>query len=166
VNASLAGLAPEHGLYAFLLGGLVYSLFSRSRHAAVAATSTVSIMIGSFLGVMGIEDATKYAEMAACTAILVGIISFFAWLLRLSDVVSFISETILSGFKLGAALVIASTQLPKIMGIKAGGHNFFERIYYYSFALPVWLNSRVKRGWWIFLNVLGSLASREILREK
>jgi len=130
VNASLAGLPPQYGLYALLTGGLVYSLFTSSRHAAVAATSTVSIMIGFSLGAMGIEDATRYAEMAACTAILVGIISFFAWLLRLSDIVSFISETILSGFRLGAALVIASSQLPKIMGIKGGGHNFFERIYH------------------------------------
>jgi sulfate permease, SulP family len=130
VNASLAGLAPQHGLYAFLLAGFIYSLFTTSRHAAVAATSTVSIMIGLALGAMGIEDATRYAEMAAATAMLVGIIGLVAWLLRLSDIVSFISETILSGFKFGAALVIASTQLPKIMGIKEGGHHFFDRIYH------------------------------------
>ncbi len=129
VNSSLAGLAPQHGLYAFLIAGFVYSLFTTSRHAAVAASATVSIMIGFSLGAMGIQDATRYAEMAAFTAILVGIIGFFAWLLRLSDIVSFISETILSGFRLGAALVIASTQLPKIMGIKGVGHNFFERMY-------------------------------------
>src|SRR5208283_1988964 len=130
VNSSLAGLAPQHGLYAFLIGGFIYSFFTTSRHAAVAASSTVSIMIGFSLGAMGIQDATRYAEMAAFTAILVGIIGFFAWLLRLSDIVSFISETILSGFRLGAALVIASTQLPKIMGIKGEGHNFFDRMYH------------------------------------
>jgi sulfate permease, SulP family len=42
--------------------------------------------------------------------------------------VNFISESILTGFKAGAALVIASTQLPKLFGVKGGGDDFFERI--------------------------------------
>ena len=50
-----------------------------------------------------------------------------AWLLRLSGLVSFISETILTGFKAGAALTIALTQLPKLFGVAGGGDNFFER---------------------------------------
>ena len=41
---------------------------------------------------------------------------------------NFISESILTGFKAGAALVIASTQLPKLFGVKGGGDDFFERI--------------------------------------
>jgi high affinity sulfate transporter 1 len=129
VNASLAGMPPQHGLYCFLIAGIAYSLFTTSRHAAVAATSAVSIMVGSTLGSMGIGDPAHYAKLAAATAMLVGVISFFAWLLRLSDIVGFISETILSGFKVGAALVIASSQLPKFLGIQEGYGNFFERIF-------------------------------------
>jgi sulfate permease, SulP family len=130
VNASLAGIAPQHGLYSFLTGGLVYSVFTTSRHAAVAATSTLSIMVGYSLGALGINDPARYAEMAACIAALVGVISLLAWFLRLSDIVNFISDTILSGFRVGAALVIASSQLPKIMGIPSGGQNFFEGMYH------------------------------------
>ena len=129
-NASLAGLAPQHGLYSFMTGGFFYSVFTTSRQAAVASTSTLSIMVGYSLGTMGINDPTRYAEMAACTAILVGLISLVAWFLRLSDIVSFISDTILDGFKVGAALVIASSQLPKILGIPTGGQNFFGQIYH------------------------------------
>jgi sulfate permease, SulP family len=130
VNSSLAGLAPQHGLYSFLTGGLFYSVFTTSRHAAVASTSTLSIMVGYSLGTMGMNDPTRYAEMAACTAILVGLISLAAWLLRLSDIVSFISETILDGFKVGAALVIAASQLPKLLGIPSSGQNFFGQVYH------------------------------------
>jgi high affinity sulfate transporter 1 len=54
-------------------------------------------------------------------------LSVLAWLLRLSRLVSFISETILVGFKAGAALTIAMTQLPKLFGVEGGGHHFFER---------------------------------------
>ena len=56
-------------------------------------------------------------------------LSVLAWLLRLSGLVSFISETILLGFKAGAALTIAMTQLPKLFGVPGGGDHFFERIW-------------------------------------
>jgi high affinity sulfate transporter 1 len=51
-----------------------------------------------------------------------------AWLLRLSSLVNFISETILLGFKAGAAFTIALSQLPKLFGVKGGGEGFFERL--------------------------------------
>ena len=47
--------------------------------------------------------------------------------MRLSGLVNFISETILTGFKAGAALTIALTQLPKLFGVPGGGDHFFER---------------------------------------
>ena len=55
--------------------------------------------------------------------------SVLAWALRLSTLVSFISETILLGFKAGAALTIAMTQLPKLFGVPGGGEHFFERVW-------------------------------------
>ncbi len=59
-----------------------------------------------------------------------------AWLLRLSSLVNFISETILLGFKAGAALTIAMTQLPKLFGVKGGGHGFFESAVTLGSQLP------------------------------
>ncbi|MCX7064770.1 MAG: SulP family inorganic anion transporter, partial [Proteobacteria bacterium] len=50
--------------------------------------------------------------------------------------VNFISETILLGFKAGAALTIAMTQLPKLFGVAGGGENFFERILVLGGQLP------------------------------
>jgi MFS superfamily sulfate permease-like transporter len=60
--------------------------------------------------------------------VLAGFIGVIAWALRLGNITNFVSETILSGFKVGAGLVIASTQLPKFFGIHSGGSNFFTRI--------------------------------------
>jgi len=51
-------------------------------------------------------------------------------------VVNFISETILLGFKAGAALTIALTQLPKLFGVKGGGEDFFERVVILGGQLP------------------------------
>jgi MFS superfamily sulfate permease-like transporter len=69
----------------------------------------------------------RWAGIAALAAFLVAVISLLAWLLRLSALVSFISETILIGFKAGAAVTIAMTQLPKLFGVPGGGEHFFER---------------------------------------
>ena len=62
--------------------------------------------------------------------------SVLAWALRLSSLVDFISETILLGFKAGAALTIAMTQLPKLFGVKGGGEHFFERVAVLAGQLP------------------------------
>jgi high affinity sulfate transporter 1 len=59
---------------------------------------------------------------------LAGFIGIIAWVLRLGNIANFVSETVLSGFKIGAGLVIASTQLPKLFGFSSGGSNFFTRI--------------------------------------
>ncbi len=70
----------------------------------------------------------RWADIAALTALVIAAMCVLAWLLRLSSLVNFISETILLGFKAGAALTIAMTQLPKLFGVKGGGQHFFERI--------------------------------------
>jgi sulfate permease, SulP family len=130
-DASLAQLPPEAGLYACLFSGLVFWFFCSSRHTTVTVTSAISLLIGSSLGELAHGDADRFYALAACTAILVGIISFIAWLVRAGVVVNFISETVLLGFKTGVALHLASTQLPKLFGFKGTHGSFWERIGYF-----------------------------------
>jgi high affinity sulfate transporter 1 len=126
--ASLAGLPPQAGLYCYLVGGAVYAAFGTSRQLAIGPTSAISILIGSVLGVLSNGDTLRQAHLAMTVAVLTGLIGVVAWALRLGSITNFVSETILSGFKVGAGLVIASTQLPKLFGIHSGGSNFFSRI--------------------------------------
>jgi sulfate permease, SulP family len=126
--ASLAGLPGEAGLYCYLLGGVMYAAFGTSRQLAVGPTSAISILMGASLGSMASGDTDRQIQLAMATAVLVAVIGVLAWLFRLGNVVNFISETVLSGFKVGAGLVIISTQLPKLFGVRTGGSNFFNRI--------------------------------------
>jgi SulP family sulfate permease len=126
--ASLAGLPPQAGLYCYLVGGVAYAVFGTSRQLAVGPTSAISILIGSALGTLATGDAVRQTHLAAAVAVLAGFIGVIAWFLRLGNIVNFVSETVLSGFKVGAGLVIASTQLPKLFGISSGGSNFFSRM--------------------------------------
>jgi high affinity sulfate transporter 1 len=127
--ATLAGLPPQHGIYCYLLGGLSYALFGTSRQLAIGPTSAISMLIGVTVAGMAEGDPARWVEIASLTALVVAGLSVLAWLLRLSGLVSFISETILLGFKAGAALTIGLTQLPKLFGVPGGGDNFFERLW-------------------------------------
>jgi high affinity sulfate transporter 1 len=95
---------------------------------AFGPTSAISLLVGSTLAVLSGGDPAKWLTMASLTALGVGLISILAYIIKLNSLVNFISETVLLGFKAGAALSIASTVLPDLLGIPSGGHNFFERI--------------------------------------
>ena len=126
--ATLAGLPPQYGIYCYLVGGLFYALFGSSRQLAIGPTSAISMLVGVTIAGMAEGDPARWADIAALTALVMAAMCVLAWLLRLSSLVNFISETILLGFKAGAALTIAMTQLPKLFGVKGGGEGFFERI--------------------------------------
>ena len=127
--ASLAGLPPQVGIYGYLLGGLGHALLGSSRQLAVGPTSAISLMIAASVAPMAEGDAERYVQIASLAAFTVAGLCLLAWLFRLSVLVTLISDSILVGFKIGAGLTIAMTQLPSLFGIAGGGHNFFERVY-------------------------------------
>jgi high affinity sulfate transporter 1 len=127
--ASLAGLPPQYGIYCYLVAGPAYALFGTSRQLAIGPTSAISMLVGTTLLGMAEGDPQRWEQIAALTALIFAVMSVVAWALRLSSLVNFISETILLGFKAGAALTIAMTQLPKLFGVPGGGENFFERVW-------------------------------------
>jgi high affinity sulfate transporter 1 len=125
--AGLAGLPPQVGIYGYLLGGLGYALLGSSRQLAIGPTSAISLMIAGTVGAMAAGDAQRYTQIASLAAFTVAGLCLLAWALRLSALVKLISDSILIGFKAGAGLTIAMTQLPSLFGVTSGGHNFFDR---------------------------------------
>ncbi len=123
--ATLAGMPPQNGIYCYLLGGLFYALFGTSRQLAIGPTSAISMLVGVTIAGMAGGDLSRWIAIAGLAALTVAGLCVIAWALKLSTVISFISETILVGFKAGAALSIAMTQLPKLFGVKGGGRTLF-----------------------------------------
>src|SRR5881397_2170797 len=125
--AGLAGLPPQVGIYGYLLGGVGYAFLGSSRQLAIGPTSAISLMIAATVATMADGDAQRYAQIASLAAFTVAALCLLAWALRLSALVKLISDSILVGFKAGAGLTIAMTQLPSLFGVPGGGHNFFDR---------------------------------------
>ncbi|CAG0976601.1 partial putative sulfate transporter, partial [Gammaproteobacteria bacterium] len=134
--ASLAGLPPQHGIYCYLVAGIAYALFGTSRQLAVGPTSAISMLVGTTVAGMAAGDPARWVQIAALVALIFAALSVVAWALKLSSLVNFISETVLLGFKAGAAFTIAMTQLPKLFGVKGGGEHFFERVGVLAGQLP------------------------------
>jgi high affinity sulfate transporter 1 len=125
-SASLANLPPQAGLYACLFAGLVFWLFCSSRYTVITVTSSISLLIGSSLGEIAHGDTSRFSALAAGTALLVALIALVAWLVRAGTIVNFISESVMVGFKCGVALLLSSTQLPKLFGIHGAQGDFWE----------------------------------------
>lgn len=134
--ATLAGLPPEYGIYGYLIGGFFYALLGSSKQLAIGPTSAISLLIGTSIADMANGDVQRWADIASLTALVFAALAILAYLLRLSGIINFISETVLVGFKAGAALTIGLTQLPKLFGVNGGGENFLERIIVLIQQLP------------------------------
>lgn len=134
--ATLAGMPPQVGVYGYMLGGLGYALLGSSRHLAIGPTSAISLMIAGTVGAMAAGDPLRYATIASLAAFAVALLCIIAWALRLSVLVKLISDSILVGFKAGAGITIAITQLPALFGVSGGGQNVIERVLTLAGQLP------------------------------
>ncbi|MFN8239754.1 MAG: bifunctional SulP family inorganic anion transporter/carbonic anhydrase [Bacteroidales bacterium] len=126
--ATLAGLPPEYGIYGYLLGGLFYSFFGTGQQVAIGPTSAISMLIGTALATLSGGDIQRWVDLASLSALVFAAMSVVAYAIRLSSIINFISETVLVGFKAGAAITIGLTQLPKLFGVPGGGDSFFEKL--------------------------------------
>lgn len=134
--ASLAELPPISGLYCYLVAGVAYALSGTSRQLAVGPTSALAIAVAAGIAAMGGGDATRAATLGAGIALLVGLISLGGRYVGLANAAYFLSDTVVTGFKTGAAIYIASTQMPKLLGIESARGSFFDRVMHIVNSLP------------------------------
>lgn len=125
--ASLAQLPPVTGLYCYLVAGIAYAVFGTSRQLAVGPTSALAITVATSVVVMADGDLSRAIALSSALALIVGVICIAGRFIGLANIAYFISDAILIGFKTGAALYIASTQLPKLFRIEGITGNVFER---------------------------------------
>jgi SulP family sulfate permease len=127
--AAIAGLPLQVGLYTALIPMAVYAVLGTSRALSVSTTTTIAILSAEELArVAPGADGARLIAVAATLAFLVGAFLVAAWILRLGFLANFISESVLTGFKAGIALVIIVDQLPKMLGYQIAKAGFFRDI--------------------------------------
>ena len=124
--ALLAGLPPVAGLYASILPLIAYAIFGTSRTLAVGPVAVVSLMTASAAGAVAAQGTAEYLEAAITLAALSGIMLAILGLLRAGFLANLLSHPVISGFITASGLLIATSQLKHILGIRAGGDNWPE----------------------------------------
>jgi len=134
--AQIAGMPPQTAFYAAPIGLLAFAIFGTSRQLIVAVSAIIATMSFATVSLIAAPDTTEFILLTAALAILAGLISILAGLLKMGRVAQFFSESVMVGFITGLALVIIVKQLPKLLGIEGGEGNFWERLYEVIIHLP------------------------------
>lgn len=114
--ATLAGLPPQHGLYAAIVPTIVAAFFGSSLHTVTGPTNALSLMTFAALAPLAIPGSDEYLRLAATLAMLTGVCMLALGALRLGLLVDFISQPVIVGFTAGVGLLIVLTQIGPLTG--------------------------------------------------
>lgn len=115
--AMVAGLPPVTGIYASIVPPLLYALFGTSSTQSVGPMAIISLMTASSLAPLAEPGSALYGVLAAQLALLSGIVLLACGLLRIGFLANFFSRPVMSGFTIGAAILIAWGQLRPLLGV-------------------------------------------------
>ncbi len=116
--AQLAGLPAYYGLYASFLPPIIAALFGSSRQLATGPVAVVSLLTGVALEPLAQSGTPGYISYAILLALMVGVFQFVLGILRLGVLMNFLSHPVINGFSNAAAIIIASSQLAKLLGVE------------------------------------------------
>ncbi len=126
--AMLAGLPPEIGLYASILPLVAYALFGTSRVMAVGPVAVVSLLTASAVGTIADQGTAEYLTAAILLAFISGLFLLAMGIFRLGFLANFLSHPVITGFINAAAIIIATSQLKHLLGIKVAGRGFYQLV--------------------------------------
>ncbi len=126
--AMLAGLPPEIGLYASILPIIAYALFGTSRALAVGPVAVISLMTLTAASAVAAPGSAEFIAATLVLALLSGLILIVMGVLRLGFLANLLSHPVVSGFITASGIIIATSQLKSLLGIKASGEAMPELI--------------------------------------
>ncbi len=118
--ADLAGMPPVHGLYAASIAPILAAPFVSSRYLQTGPVALTCLLTLGALSTFAAPYSADYVALAALLALVVGVARVLIGTLRLGAVAWLMSQPVLRGFTLAAALLIAGTQLAAALGAPAG----------------------------------------------
>ncbi len=120
--ALVAGVDPKFGVYSAIVVTFVASIFQSSSHLVNGPTSAISLLVFSSLAFIDPENRTALFEALFLLGVLVGTFQILIAVFKLGDLTRYISESVILGFLLSAAILIALGQLGNALGVKDQGN--------------------------------------------
>jgi len=117
--ALIAGVPPQYGIYTSIIQGCIGALLSSCEHMTTGPTNTQSLLIASAVARMvSPGDEALYLQLVIGLTLIKGVIQLACSLVRLGDLVRFVSHSVIVGVAAGAGVLIAAGQLPHLLGLQ------------------------------------------------
>ncbi len=126
--AAVAGLPAVTGLWAALPALVIYAALGSSPCLSMGPEATTALMTAIAIGPLAAGQPARYAALATTLALLVGLMSLAAWLLRLGFVADLLSRPVLIGYMAGVAVIMIADQLRRATGVPVTGQAFFVQV--------------------------------------
>ncbi|KAG5305620.1 S2611 protein, partial [Acromyrmex insinuator] len=119
--ANVAGLPLQYGLYSSFMACFVYTIFGSWKDVPVGPTAIAAILTRETLqkAHLGPDFAILLCFVSGCVSLLMGI-------LQLGFLLDFISGPVSVGFTSAASIIIATSQVKDILGLKVSGTKFVQ----------------------------------------
>jgi sulfate permease, SulP family len=115
--AQLAGMPAYYGLYASFLPVIIGAMWGSSQQLSTGPVAIVALLSASALAPLAVPGSESFIALAILLAFLVGAIQIALGLFRLGAIVNLLSHPVIIGFTNAAAIIIALSQLNKLLGV-------------------------------------------------
>jgi SulP family sulfate permease len=106
---------------------IIAALFGSSFHLISGPTTAISIVVFAAVSKHAVPGSEEFVAMVLTLTFLAGVYQLVFGLAKFGMLVNFVSHNVVTGFTAGAALLIASSQIPHILGIHVTrGGSFIE----------------------------------------
>jgi len=112
--AIASGVTPDRGLYTAVVGGFIVSLLGGSRFQIGGPAGAFIVLVALTVERHGVEGVMLATAMA-------GVFLIAAGLLRLGTYIKFIPYPVTVGFTAGIAVIILTSQIRDLLGIRLAG---------------------------------------------
>ncbi|MBI5920874.1 MAG: SulP family inorganic anion transporter [Betaproteobacteria bacterium] len=123
--AQLAGMPAYFGLYAAFLPVMIGALWGSSNQLATGPVAVASLLTASSLTPLAAPGSEQFVMLAIALTLMVGALQLILGAFRLGVVVNFLSHPVIVGFTNAAAIIIALSQLNKLIGVPIGRSEHF-----------------------------------------
>lgn len=114
--AAIAGLPVVYGVLCTAIAALVAPLFASSRHTIMGPTNATALMLFSFFSANPML-AGRWSELIPLLVLMVGLFATLGSLIRVADLMQFVSRSVLVGYISGAAVLILANQTTHLLGV-------------------------------------------------
>ncbi|MEM7507745.1 MAG: SulP family inorganic anion transporter [Pseudomonadota bacterium] len=114
--AAIAGLPPQYGLYTAMITPVIAALWGSSWHLVSGPTTAISVVIFATVSEQFEAGSPDYIAAVLSITLLAGLFQLVLGLVKLGQLVSLVSHSVMVGFTAGAAVLIALSQVSGFLG--------------------------------------------------